>query len=153
VTSRNPGPDAARCPTCDEPLPERDRSRGGRKARYCSGACKARAYRARQQDGSPEASGRPPLPEGARHARAAEIRQQASDLLTALADTASGQQALFTPAGTTRRTQPTEAARFLHRLVAELATLAAAAAVTKRATKRRAPETLPLFHEGLPDDG
>jgi hypothetical protein len=32
-------------------MPDRDRSRGGRRARYCSGACKAKAYRDRQQAG------------------------------------------------------------------------------------------------------
>lgn len=142
----------ARCLACDEPLPDRDRSRGGRKARYCSGACKARAYRARQQADGPAAPDGPPLPEGARHARTVEIRQQASDLIAALADTASGQQALFAPPGTARRTRPAETARILHRLITELTTLAIAAAVTKRATKHRMPKAAPLFDDGTLND-
>lgn len=121
---------AARCLVCGEHLPDRDRSRGGRKSRYCSEACKAKAYRARKQDDSPAGPDQPPLPGDARHA---------------LAGTASGQQALFTMPGTTCRTRPAEAARTLHRLIAELATLATAAGVMKRVTKRRPPETMPLF--------
>ena len=45
VTSRNAGPGmnpAGRCPACGSLLPGRDRQRGGRKLRYCSGACKAK---------------------------------------------------------------------------------------------------------------
>jgi hypothetical protein len=124
-------------------MPDRDRSRGGRKARYCSGACKAKAYRGRQQAGDSAVQDGPPLPAAARHARAVEIRQQVSELAGALADTASGQQALFTSPGTARRTRPAEAARVLHRLITELAALAAASAVTKHATKRRSPAGLP----------
>jgi hypothetical protein len=155
MTSRNAGPDtaAARCQSCSEPLPAHDRSRGGRTARYCSGACKARAYRTRRQAPGPEGPAGPPPPEGARHARAVEIRQQASDLIAALADTASGQQALFVPPGTTRRTRPADTARILHRLITELATLATTAAVTKRTTKRFPPETSPLFDDGPLNDG
>jgi hypothetical protein len=151
VTSRNASPGAApaRCPACGEPLSDRDRSHGGRKARYCSGACKARAYRARRQAGGPAAPDGPPLPEGARHARAVEIRQQASDLIAILADTASGQQALFATPAVSRLTRPAEAARILHRLITELATLADTG--TKPATKRRPPETSPLFDEDLND--
>jgi hypothetical protein len=92
-----------------------------------------------------------PLPEGARHARAVEIRQQASDLIAILADTASGQQALFVTPAASRRTRPAETARILHRLITELATLAAA--VTKPATKRRPPETSPLFDDEDLNDG
>lgn len=147
MTSRNPGPGtaAAPCLACGEPLPTHDPGRAGRKARYCSGACKARAYRARRQPSGPAGLS---LPAGARYARAAEIRQQASDLIASLADTASGQQALFTTARTTRQAQPAQTARTLHRLVTELAALATAAALTKRATKHRPPETSPLFGKG-----
>jgi hypothetical protein len=143
---------AARCPVCGGQMPDQDRSRGGRKARYCSAACKAKAYRTRQQAGGPAAPDRPPLPEGARHARAVEIRQQASDLIAALADTASGQQALFAPQAPARRTRPAETARILHRLIAELATLATTAAVTKRATKRRPPAASLPFGDEESDD-
>jgi len=124
-------------------MPDRDRSRGGRPARYCSGACKAKAYRARQQARGSAAPDGPPLPPAARHARAVEIRQQASDLIPTLADTASGQQALFTTPSSARRPRPAAIARTLHRLVTELATLAAATTVTKHATKRRPPEAPP----------
>jgi hypothetical protein len=143
---------AARCPVCGGQVPDRDRSRGGRKARYCSSGCKAKAYRARQQAGGSAAPDRPPLPAADRHARAVEIRQQASDLIGTLADTASGQQALFASPGASRGTRPTETARILHRLITELATLATAATVTKRTTKRRppagTPQTSPLFDNG-----
>ena len=64
-----------RCPVCSRQLPSRDRPHGGRKARYCSDACKAKAYRARQQAVGPPA-GMPPLSPAARHARVIEIRQQ-----------------------------------------------------------------------------
>jgi hypothetical protein len=93
----------------------------------------------------------PPLPAAARHARAVEIRQQAGDLIGALADTASGQQALFASPGSARRTRPAETARILHRLITELTALATVTAVTKRATKRDLPagppQTSPLFEE------
>jgi hypothetical protein len=128
-------------------MPDRDRSRGGRKARYCSGACKAKAYRDRQQADDSAVPDGPPLPAAARHARAVEIRQQVTELAGILADTASGQQALFTSPGTARRTRPAEAARVLHRLIAELATLATATAVTKRRPQERAPQTSPLFDD------
>ena len=142
----------ARCPVCDGQMPDRDRGHGGRKARYCSGACKSKAYRTRHQAGSPAAPAGPPLPEGARHARAVEIRQQASDLIGILADTASGQQALFASPAAARRTRPAGTARILHRLITELTTLAAAAAVTKHATKRRLPNDPPLSDEADPND-
>jgi hypothetical protein len=142
---------AARCPVCGGQMPARDRSRGGREARYCSDACKAKAYRARQQAGSLPETDTPPLTGAARHARAVEIRQQVSELAGTLADTASGQQALFAPPRTGRRARPAETARALHRLITELAALAAAATVTKPATLRRAPpgtpQTMPLFDE------
>jgi hypothetical protein len=141
----------ARCPVCIEQMPDRDRSRGGRKARYCPSACKAKAYRIRQQADNPAAPDGPPLPEGARHVRTVEIRQQASDLIATLADTASGQQALFESSAAVRRTRPAEAARILHRLVTELTALATTATVTKRVTLRRVPagtpQTSPLFGE------
>ena len=152
VTSRNTGPavtTAARCPVCGEQVPARDRPNGGRKARYCSGACKAKAYRARQQARLPATDG-PPLAAAARHARAVEIRQQVSELAGTLADTASGQQALFAPPGTGRRARPAETAQVLHRLITELAALATAATVTKRATLHRppgTPQTMPLFDD------
>jgi hypothetical protein len=134
-------------------LAARDRPHGGRKPRYCSGACKAKAHRARQQAGEPPPD-TPPISPAARHARAIEIRQQVSELVgAAMADTASGQQALFAPPGTARhRPRPAETARALHRLIAELATLAVAATVTERVTIRQAPggttDTMPLFDEG-----
>jgi hypothetical protein len=134
---------AARCPVCDEPVPARDRPNGGRKARYCSGAGKARAYRARQQASELPAPDGPPLAAAARHARAVEIRQQVSELTGTLADTASGQQALFVTPGAARCPRPAETARVLHRLIGELTMLATAAAVTKRATKRRTPGGTP----------
>jgi hypothetical protein len=142
----------SRCPVCGGQVPDRDRSRGGRKARYFSGGCKAKAYRARQQAGGAAAPDKPPLPAAGRHARAVEIRQQASDLIGILADAASGQEALFASPGASRRIRPAETARILHRLVSELATLATAASVTKRPTNRRqvtgAPQTSPLFDDG-----
>ena len=154
VTSRNARPDVtgdARCPVCGRQLPDRDRPHGGRKARYCSGACKAKAYRARQQAGQPAST--QPVPPAGRHARVIEIRQQVSELVSDMADTASGQQALFaSPGAARRRTRPAETARTLHRLIAELAALAVAAAVTERVTIRQAPggtmQTMPLFDEG-----
>jgi hypothetical protein len=146
---------AARCPVCGEQLPARDRTRSGRKPRYCSGACKAKAYRARQQAGEPPATEPGPLPPGARHARAIEIRHQVGELAGILADTASGQQALFATPGTARRARPAETGRALHRLVTELTMLAATATDPKRATKRHQPAgapQAPLFGEtGLND--
>ena len=92
---------AGRCPACGSLLPGRDRQRGGRKLRYCSGACKAKAYRDRQRSGTRAGDAEPPLPPtaAARHARAIEIRRQISELTGTLADTASGQQALFRSPG------------------------------------------------------
>ncbi len=144
---------AARCPACGRLLPGRDRQRGGRKLRYCSGACKAKAYRDRQRSGTPPGDAEPPLPPtaAARHARATEIRRQIGELTAAMADTASGQQALSASPGTARRMRPADSAAALHRLVAELAVLAAAATVTKSVTLRRTPagttQTAPLFDE------
>ena len=143
----------ARCPVCDEELPARGHPHGGRKARYCSSACKAKAYRERRQADNSPAPDRPPLPDGARHARAIEIRQQATDLIAALADTASGQQALFATPASARRTRPAEAARTLHHLTTELAALATAAVVTKRAPKLRPTETSLLFDGRDLNDG
>jgi hypothetical protein len=146
--------DAGRCPVCSRQIPERDRTHGGRRPRYCSSACKARAYRARQQAGQPPGTDAPALTDAARHARAIEIRQQVSELTGILADTASGQQALFTtPAA--RRGRPADTARTLHNLITELTTLAVTADVTKHATKRHAttgaPQASPLFD--TPDIG
>jgi hypothetical protein len=146
---------ADRCPVCDGQMPARDRARGGRKARYCSGACKAKAYRDRQQAGDSPGADTPPLTAAARHARAVEIRHQVSELAGILADTASGQQALFASPGTARRARPADTARTLHRLVSELAALAAAT-VTKRVTLRRpptgTPQTSPLFDAPAAND-
>ena len=64
---------AGRCPVCDQPIPARDRPHGGRNARYCPGACKAKAYRARQENNGPSGTGPPPLTAAARHARVIEI--------------------------------------------------------------------------------
>jgi hypothetical protein len=142
----------ASCPVCGRRLAAIDRPHGGRRPRYCSGACKAKAYRARQQaGGSP--SDTPPAPPSARHARAVEIRQQVSELVGIMADTASGQQALFPPpAATRRRVRPAETARTLHRLIAELTALAVAGTVTERVTKRQASggakRTTSMFDEG-----
>ncbi|MGH3247103.1 MAG: hypothetical protein ACRDOI_12945 [Trebonia sp.] len=145
---------APRCPVCDDPLPAHGRPRGGRKARYCSAACKAKAYRDRQQADEHPPAAPEALPPGACHARAVEIRQQVSELAGILADTASGQQSLFATPGATRSVRPVEAGRTLHRLITELTLLATAATVTKRATKRRAPpeatETPLLFHQSGP---
>jgi hypothetical protein len=144
--------DDAGCPVCGRQLPARDRPHGGRKPRYCSDACKAKAYRARQQAGEPPPD-MPPVSPADRYARVAEIRQQVSELTGIMADTASGQQALFASPGTARRrTRPAEAARTLHHLIAELAALAVAATVTEHVTIRQAPgrpaQTMPLFSEG-----
>ena len=145
----------AGCPVCGRQLAARDRPHGGRKARYCSGACKARAYRARQQADEPPPD-TPPASPAARHARVIEIRQQVSELTSIMADTASGQQPLFVPPGTARRrNRPAETARTLHRLIAELTALAVAATVTERVTIRHAAggttQTMPLFNEGSND--
>lgn len=142
----------ASCPVCGRRLAARGRPHGGRKPRYCSGACKAKAYRTRQQAGQPPPD-TPPASPAARHARAIEIRQQVSELVGTMADTASGQQALFPPpAAARRRVRPAETARTLHRLIAELTALAVAATVTERVTKRQAPggttRTMPLFDKG-----
>jgi len=85
------------CPVCGQQLPGPDPWRTGRKPRYCSNACKAKAYRDRQHSGEHASAAGPPLPSSAadRYARTIEIRQQISDLTTAMAETASGQQAMF----------------------------------------------------------
>jgi hypothetical protein len=139
---------AGRCPVCGQPVPARDRPHGGRNARYCSGACKAKAYRTRQESNGLPGTGPPPLTAAARYARVIEIRQQISELTGILADTASGQQALFGTPGTARQTKPAGTARALHKLIAELASLAAGATVTKRVTLHRAEsgkQTPPLL--------
>jgi hypothetical protein len=153
-TSRDTGvPAGPQCAACGAPLPGRDRAHGGRSARYCSGACKAKAYRARRNPGEPAGAGGPPLSAAVRHARAIEIRQQISQLAAILADTASGQQELFASPGTARAARPAETAQALHQLITELAALAAAMTVTKRVTLADAPaqvpQTAPLFgHPG-----
>ncbi len=142
-----------RCPVCGQQLPGRDRLRGGRKPRYCSGACKAKAYRARQRSGERATAAEPALPStpATRYARATGVRQQISELTAALADTASGQQQLFASPRTARRTRPADTAAALHRLITELAALAAAAAAPARRTIPDAatgtPQTAPLFQE------
>jgi len=75
-------PPAAQCPACGRQLPMHDHANGGRTLRYCSGACRARAYRARRQADLPAAPDETPLPAGARHARAVEIRQRISERIT-----------------------------------------------------------------------
>ena len=127
VTSRNDTGQPARCLHCDTALPHQPRPRGGRKPRYCTDACKARAYRARQLT----TWARPPegitLPSGAaaRYARATEIHRQISELVTTLADIASGQQALFESATSSKPVRAT--IKKLGKLTSELAALAAAA--------------------------
>jgi hypothetical protein len=141
---------AGRCPVCGQPVPARDRPHGGRNARYCSGACKAKAYRARQENNGPSGTGSPSLTAAARHARVIEIRQQITELAGILADTASGQQALFGTPGTARRATPAGTARTLHKLITELTSLAADATVTKHVTLHRAEngsQTPPLFDD------
>jgi hypothetical protein len=71
ATSRNPGPGitpGTQCPVCGQQLPSCDRRHGGRTPRHCPGACKARAYRARQQASEPAGHGRATAP-GTRAAR------------------------------------------------------------------------------------
>jgi hypothetical protein len=142
-----------RCPACGGQMPRRDRQRGGRPPSYCPAACKARAYRARQRSGEqPELTGSPrPATAAARHARVTETRQQISELTAILADTASGQQALFTPARNTRRTQPGDTGTELRRLVTELTMLATDATASAGRPAPRpaasAPQTPPLFGE------
>jgi hypothetical protein len=154
VTSRGKGgPSGSKCAACGAQLPGRERAHGGRNARYCSGACKAKAYRARRNAGEPAGPGGPPLSAAIRHARAIEIRQQISQLAAILADTASGQQELFASPGAAQGVRPAETAQALHRLITELAALAAAATVTKRVTFPGTPapasKTAPLFgHPG-----
>lgn len=107
VTSRNDTGQPARCLHCDTALPDQPRPGGGRKPRYCTDACKARAYRARQLTtrARPPEEVTLPATAAARYARAAEIHRQISELVTTLADIASGQQALFevSPVSRTRR--------------------------------------------------
>ena len=127
VTSRNSTGLPARCLHCDTALPDQPRPGGGRKPRYCTDACKAKAYRARQLT----AWARPPeevtLPAtaAARYARATEIHRQISELVTTLADIASGQQALFESTTTSKPVRTT--IKKLNKLTSELAALAAAA--------------------------
>jgi hypothetical protein len=138
------------CAACGAQLPGRDRARGGRNARYCSGACKAKAYRVRRNAGKPADADGPPISAAVRYARATKIRQEIIQLTANLADTASGQQELFASPGTARSARPAETAQALHQLITELAALAAAAAtVTKRVTfpvtPARARQTALLF--------
>ena len=151
-----------RCGRCGKVPPPAARSAAGRCPTVTAAAADARPgtapAAARPRHTAP--ASRPAAPQhrtgrrsrSRRHARAVEIRQQASDLIGTLADTASGQQALFASPGARRGTRPTETARILHRLITELATLATAATVTKRTTKRRppagTPQTSPLFDNG-----
>ena len=111
------------CPVCGEHLPGPDPRRTGRKPGYCSNACKAKAYRARQRSGEHVSAADPALlsSAGDRYVRTTGIHQRISDLTTALADTASGQQALFAPPRTVRRMRPADTAAALHLLIAELA--------------------------------
>jgi hypothetical protein len=88
-----------------------------------------------------------PLSPAARHARAVEIRRQVSELAGTLADTASGQRALFAPPRAARRARPAEADRALDRLIAELAALAASATATKPPTAPTATQAPTLFDD------
>lgn len=126
VTSRNDGGQPARCLHCGTALPSQPRPKGGRKPGYCTDACKARAYRARRLTAwaTPPAGTTIPAGAAARYARATEIHPQISELVTTLADIASGQQALFESA-TSKPVRTT--IRKLNKLSSELAALAAAA--------------------------
>lgn len=127
VTSRNGAGQPGRCLHCGTALPSQPRPKGGRRPRYCTDACKARAYRARQLTAraKPPEAITVPSSAAARYARATEIHCQISQLVTTLADIASGQQALFEPAASSK---PARAAiRKLNKLTSELAALAAAA--------------------------
>jgi hypothetical protein len=127
VTSPNDASGPTRCLLCGAPLPGQIRPRGGRNLRYCSDACKARAYRARQLTALAEAPAVTlPSTASARYARAIEVHREISELVTALADTASGQQVLFLPGPGRKPARVT--AKKLHRLIGELTILAAAAA-------------------------
>ena len=140
VTKRQPRRDRRPCPVCGGQMPDRDRTAGGRPARYCSGACKAKAYRDRQQAGQsaqPWAARRPRQPPGTPAPSRSASRPATSS--ATLADTASGQQALFTIAfHRPPAPGPPTTARTLHLLITELAALAAASTVTKHATKHQA---------------
>ena len=127
VTSRNGGGQPARCLHCGTALPGQPRPRGGRKPRYCTDACKARAYRARQLTAraTPPAGTAIPAGAAARYARATEIHPQISELVTTLAAIASGQQALFESAASSKPARTT--IRKLNKLISEMAALAAAA--------------------------
>jgi len=127
VTSRNDTGQPARCLHCDTALPDQPRPGGGRKPRYCTDACKARAYRARQLTTWARPPGEVTLPAtaAARYARAAEIHRQISELVTTLADIASGQQALFESTTSSKPVRTT--IKKLNKLTSELAALAAAA--------------------------
>jgi alkylhydroperoxidase/carboxymuconolactone decarboxylase family protein YurZ len=89
----------------------------------------ARAHRARQL----AAWARPPeevtLPStaAARYARATEIHRQIGELVATLADTASGQQALFETAASRKPVRAT--IKKLNKLTSELAALAVAASL------------------------
>jgi hypothetical protein len=72
-----------------------------------------------------------------------------------MADTASGQQALFASPCTTRRARPAEAAQIQHRLIIGLTMLATATTVTKRRAGW-STQTSPLSGEaglGAANDG
>ena len=126
VTSRNDTGQPARCLHCDAALPDQPRP-GGRKPRYCTDACKARAYRARQLTtwARPPEEVTLPATAAARYARATEIHRQISELVTTLADIASGQQALFESTTSSKPVRTT--IKKLNKLTSELAALAAAA--------------------------
>ena len=127
VTSRNDTGQPARCLHCDTALPDQPRPGGGRKPRYCTDACKARAYRARQRTtwARPPEEVTLPATAAARYARAAEIHRQISELVTTLADIASGQQTLFESTTSSKPVRTT--IKKLNKLTSELAALAAAA--------------------------
>lgn len=126
VPSRNDGSQPARCLNCGTALPCQPKPGAGRKPRYCTNACKARAYRARQAATRAKPAQGITIPSSteARYARATEIRPQISELVTILADTASGPQALFESAASSKPVRTT--IRKLNKLTSELAALAAA---------------------------
>ena len=142
----------ASCPVCGGLLPPSDRPHGGRKPRYCSGACKAKAYRARQQAGGParrtRRRSRPPPAMPA----AIEIRQQVSELIGIMADTASGQLALFAsphrPAARPSSRDCPDTAPPDHRTRGARRCRAVTERVTKRQTPGGTTPAKPLLDEG-----
>ncbi len=116
VTSRNDTGQPARCLHCDTALPDQPRPGGGRKPRYCT---ELTAW------ARPPEEVTLPATAAARYARATEIHRQISELVTTLADIATGQQALFESTTSSKPVRTT--IKKLNKLTSELAALAAAA--------------------------